>query len=598
MKELIQNLLFLFPGKDRLKLVILIGAMIVTAMFEVAGVASIMPFMALVASPDTVMQNPFLLRLSAWFNVQDVRQMQWLTGVLTLMLLFLSNMSALVTNWLLLKFSHSRSHVVSSKLLKHYMAQPYEFFLTHNTSELGKNILSEVQRMTGAVIIPALQLAARLVVAFLMVSLLIALNPEMTLAAVVTVGGLYAAVYLMIRRRLARCGREVLRAESKRYASVTEALAGMKEIMLAGRQGFFEGRFKHASLDHARYTTMAEALGLLPKYVLELIAFGGMVLMALYLLHTQTDSSRILPILALYAFAGYRLMPAMQQIYSSMVQVRYHGAALAMVVHELKTLPATTAPQTSSPLALNASLTLTDIHYAYPNTPPVLHDVTMQVELRTTVGLAGMSGAGKTTLVDIILGLLPPSQGTLSIGDTAITAANRRNWQMHLGYVPQQIYLTDDTIAANIAFGIAPEEIDIARLERAAKRAHLHDFILSLPKGYQSIVGERGIRLSGGQRQRIGIARALYREPSVLILDEATSALDNVTENAVMEAIAEMSGELTIIIIAHRLSTLQACDTIHLMDHGRIIASGNYNELLARSAEFRTLARHTEEVAP
>lgn len=595
MKSFLHNLLFLFPGRDRLKLGMLLGAIVTNALFEVAGVASIMPFMALIASPDAMMNNRFLAHISATLNIHTARDMQMATGALTLALLFLSNISALVANGLLLKFSHSRSHVVSKRLMQHYMAQPYEFFLHHNTADLSKNILTEVQRMTGAVIIPALQLAARSIVAVCMVGLLLMLHPMMTLVAAGSIGTLYALIYLAIRRRLARNGRAVIEAESARFVILSEAFGGIKDVLLSHRQSFFESRFEAASSRHARYTTVAESLSLLPKYVLELMAFGGMVLMALYLLHTQTDASHTLPTLAIYAFAGYRLMPAMQQIYGSLVLVRYHGAALTMVVNELQHLPSTTASSTTPPpLSFHSPLQLDHVSYAYPNSTAVLHDISMTIAPRTTVGLAGVSGAGKTTLVDVILGLLPPSSGTLRIGDIAITAENLRSWQALLGYVPQHIFLTDDTIAANIAFGIPAEEMDAKNIERAAKRAHLHDFVMAQPKGYQTLVGENGVRLSGGQRQRIGIARALYREPSVLVLDEATSALDNITENAVMEAIAEMSGALTIIIIAHRLSTLKMCSHIHFMEAGRVLASGAYQDLLTHSEAFHALTKSGE----
>ncbi len=588
MKIIIQNILFLFPGRDRLKLLILLVAIIVTAIFEVAGVASIMPFMALIASPDAVMQNPMFTRLGSWVGANDTTSMQFAAGVLTLVLLFLSNMSALVCHWLLLKFSHSRGHVVSSRLLAHYLAQPYEFFLNHHTAELSKNILNEVQRMTGAVIIPVLQLVARSIVALCMIGLLLALYPGMTLVVATAIGLLYATIYLIIRRKLAVNGRGVMEAESKKFTTVSEAFGGVKDVLLTGRQAFFTQRFNTASKRHSRYTAVAEAWSLLPKYALELMAFGCIVIMAMYLLrHSSTEA--VMPVLAIYAFAGYRLMPAMQQIYGNLVLIRYHGAALNNIVRELRELPMPLT-QTTEPLTFNAPLQLQHVSYAYPRTETTLQDINLTITPRTTIGFAGMSGAGKTTLVDIILGLLPLTSGQMKIGETSLTTANRRSWQSLLGYVPQSIYLTDDTIASNVAFGLPPEEIDTAKLERAAERAHLHEFIMTLPQGYQSLVGERGIRLSGGQRQRIGIARALYREPALLILDEATSALDNLTENAVMEAINEMSGTLTMLIIAHRLSTLKCCDRIILMEAGRIVDEGTYEELMKHSEPFKKMA--------
>ncbi len=591
MKRFIHDLLFLFPGRDRWKLALLLCIIIITALFEVAGAASIMPFMSLLVSPDVVMRLPLLQRLCNMLGMHTLPEVQMMTGTLTLTLLLCSNLASLLSGRLLLVCAHSRSHVVSHRLLQHYLGQDYPFFLIHNSTELTRNILSEVPRMSGSVIVPALQLLARSVVALSMVGLLLSLYPQITLVVAGTISSIYALLYLVIRRRLTVDARAVVEADSVRHRMVEEAFGGIKPLLLSGQQGFFTSRFHAASVRHAHYTARTESWSLLPKYVLEMMAFGGMVMIALHLLHTQGgDASRILPVLAIYAFAGYRLMPAMQQIYGNAVLIRYHGVALTAIVAALRTLPQEQPSAAVAPMVFDVPLVIDRLSYAYPNGSCVLQDISLTIAPRTVVGFAGMSGAGKTTLVDVILGLLEPTTGSLRVGEAVLGGDRRRSWQALLGYVPQHIFLTDDTIAANIAFGIAPEAWDMAAVERAAKRAHLHEFILSLPSGYQTVVGENGVRLSGGQRQRIGIARALYREPSILILDEATSALDNITENAVMEAIAEMSGQLTVLVIAHRFSTLKACHSIHLLMAGRLCASGSYQELLEKSPEFRRLA--------
>jgi ABC-type multidrug transport system fused ATPase/permease subunit len=290
-------------------------------------------------------------------------------------------------------------------------------------------------------------------------------------------------------------------------------------------------------------------------------------------------------------------MPAMQQIYFSVSQLRYHRGALDALIHDMRLPPALPPAQDMQPLSLRHALQVENISYAYPSRPPVLHSVSLTIPRNGMVGFAGASGAGKTTLIDIFLGLLTPTEGVLKADGVTITPENVRAWQASLGYVPQQIYLVDDTIAANIAFGVSPDRVDAAQVERAARLAHLHQFIGTLPDGYATIVGERGVRLSGGQRQRIGIARALYMNPEIVILDEATNALDNVTENAVMEAIRELAGKKTIILIAHRLATLRGCDCIYVMDHGRIVDSGTYDGLMQHSAAFRRLASGRQKEA-
>jgi ABC-type multidrug transport system fused ATPase/permease subunit len=313
-------------------------------------------------------------------------------------------------------------------------------------------------------------------------------------------------------------------------------------------------------------------------------------------MRTSAGLQGALPVIALYAFAGYRLMPALQQLYVHITQLRFAGPALDNLHQDLLGLapPATQDPDlATAPLELRRAITLANITYAYPNAQrPAVQDLSLAIPAFSTIGLVGTTGSGKTTTVDIILGLLQPRSGQVAIDGTPITPENRRAWQRSLGYVPQQIYLADDTVAANIAYGMPPDRIDQQALEHAARVANLHDFVTQeMPKGYATLVGERGVRLSGGQRQRIGIARALYHQPQVLILDEATSALDNLTEQAVMDAVHALGHKITIILIAHRLTTVRECDRIYLLDKGRLTGQGTYEELLAASDHFRVMAR-------
>jgi ABC-type multidrug transport system fused ATPase/permease subunit len=331
----------------------------------------------------------------------------------------------------------------------------------------------------------------------------------------------------------------------------------------------------------------------MPRFVLEVIAFGGMLLVVLYLMAQSSSFAGALPIIALYAFAGYRLMPALQQIYGAVTQLKFAGPALNALHTDLMELsPVESYDEVVDPVPLNKCIELKNIVYQYPNAnAPALNGINLNIPARSTVGLVGSTGSGKTTTVDLILCLLQPCAGTLCIDGQVVNASNRLQWQKSIGYVPQQIYLADDTLSANIAFGFAPEMVDQRAVERAAKIANLHDFVIqNMPLGYGTKVGERGVRLSGGQRQRIGIARALYNNPSVLILDEATSALDNLTEQAVMEAVHNLSHSITIILIAHRLTTVRECDQIYLLENGVVKANGSFEELLEKSDQFRAMA--------
>lgn len=402
----------------------------------------------------------------------------------------------------------------------------------------------------------------------------------------------YALVFKATRRYLARIGVERVKSNQARFTAVSEAFGASKEVKVGGLEQTFVRRFSEPAETYARHQASAQVIAQLPRFALEAIAFGGMLLVVLYLLAQKGNFANALPIIALYAFAGYRLMPALQQVYSAATQLRFAGPALDALHADLMNLQPESSSVSQGTMVLREAIQLDGIEYTYPNaSKPALKDLSLMIPAKSTVGLVGSTGSGKTTTVDLILGLLEAQKGTLSVDGQVITQENRRDWQRCLGYVPQQIYLADDTVAANIAFGLQANEIDQSAVEHAAKIANLHEFVVNeLPQQYQTTVGERGVRLSGGQRQRIGIARALYHSPQVLILDEATSALDNLTEQAVMEAVYNLGHEITIILIAHRLSTVKDCDAIFLLEKGALKAQGDYEELTLASEGFRAMA--------
>lgn len=592
MNEMLRVLFSVLGKGSRRDFAFLVILMTVSATFETLSVASIMPFISLLNVRDLAAAGPIVAKFTAYVGQTDLLTLQILSGGLTFLLICLSNGFALLTTWVTLRVTYGHAHELSSKLLAVYLAQPYRFFLQENTSKLSKNILNEVQRVTLSVIIPAFQAIAKLLVVVLLVLVLLSVDAKLALFSATGILTAYAAIYVCVRRRLRRYGRSAILNDTERFKVTSEALGGAREVILSQSADFFLGRFVAASRALTRSNTIAETMKVTPKYLVEIVAFGGVVLIALYLLVSPERSHNALPVLALYAFAGYRLIPAVQQIYSSFTLVRYHLPALETVVKGLLLMPSE-PPTTAAgpPLALKKSFVIDNVSYQYPEADrTAVTDVSMHIKRGTTVGIVGRSGAGKTTLVDVVLGLLLPTKGKLEIDGVALDASTQGAWRRTIGYAPQQIFLLDDTVTANIAFGIEPAQVDRSALESAAKSADLHDFILSLPQGYDTLVGERGIRFSGGQRQRLALARALYRRPSLLVLDEATSALDNVTESAVMGAVHGLSGKITLLIVAHRLSTVRACDVIHVMDKGCLVASGSYDQLLAHSALFRDLA--------
>jgi ABC-type multidrug transport system fused ATPase/permease subunit len=415
----------------------------------------------------------------------------------------------------------------------------------------------------------------------------------------VVLGLAYASIFAVMNGWLKLLGQARIDANKERFTAVSEAFGAAKEVKVGGLENAYIQRFAKPAEIYAKGQATAQVIAQLPRFALEAIAFGGMLLVILYLMAKSGSFASALPIIALYAFAGYRLMPALQQIYGSFTQLRFAGPAIDALHHDLMSLQSADAQQDEfSPLPLTQAITLNQVSYRYPNAPqPALKNIDLTIPAFRSVGFVGATGSGKTTTVDVILGLLEPQEGSLNIDDQPITATNRRQWQRTLGYVPQHIYLADDSVAANIAFIVNSNEIDQEAVERAAKIANLHEFVVNdLPQGYATAVGERGVRLSGGQRQRIGIARALYHNPRVLILDEATSALDNLTEKAVMKELNNLDHDITIILIAHRLSTVRQCDQIYLLEHGAIKAKGTFDELTESNKNFRSMAKnHTFE---
>jgi ABC-type multidrug transport system fused ATPase/permease subunit len=366
-------------------------------------------------------------------------------------------------------------------------------------------------------------------------------------------------------------------------------------VKIGSLERFYIQRFALPAQSYSNNVATANIIGQLPRFALELIVFGGMLLVILYLMDQNSSFSSALPVISLYALAGYRLMPSLQGMYTSISQLRFAVAALDALLVELIGIRSEDFNSDENgdkkALPLMKDITLTSVTYYYPNTEdPAVKNVNLTIRAKSIVGFVGTTGGGKTTTVDLILGLLEPQEGTLEIDGQVINERNRKAWQSSIGYVLQHIYLADDSITANIAFGIAPKDIDQAAVERVAKIADLHDFVTKkLPNQYRTKVGERGVRLSGGQRQRIGIARALYLKPQILVLDEATSALDNLTERGVMDSVYNLGKEITVILIAHRLSTVQGCDTIFFLDDGEVTGRGSFDELLKSNEGFMAM---------
>lgn len=591
---MLRKVLALLDRSEKIQAAWLFALILAMALIETAGVASVMPFIAVLADPGIVHAPGPIRSVYEAMGLESPRAFTVFLAVGALAILVAANAVAALTNWALSHFTSMRTHTISRRLMIHYLRQPYPFFLNRNSADMAKNILSEVNTVVKNILVSIMQIAARGTVCVFILALLFAVDPLLTAVVIGVLGGAYAAIYALVQKTLAETGRRRVTATGARFKAIAEAFAGIKDIKVLGREAFHVGRYDVPSRESARYSILQENIGMLPRHVLETVAFGILILAVLYLIWTRGSLSGVLPTIALYALAGQRLMPALQQIFSNAAKIRFSTAALDHVADELAHAPQDPpSPEDRARLPFTRTLSARAIAFRYtPEARPVLENVSFEIPVNSRTGFVGGTGAGKTTLIDILLGLLTPTEGAVAVDGVEIGPGNRRAWQNGIGYVGQHITLFDDTVARNIACGLPDEAIDPAAIERAAKIACIHDFVLSdLPRGYQTEIGENGVRLSGGQRQRIGLARALYHDPPLLVLDEATSALDNLTETQIMDALDALAGRKTIVMIAHRLSTVQSCDRIYVMDKGRIVASGPYDSLLRDSSAFRELAR-------
>ena len=599
--------------RERWHFYVLLGLITVSGLLDMIGVAAIVPFLAVLSDPASIQTSQVLSRAYEIMAPADDNAFMFLLGFAVLGLIVIGTLVKMFTMYALARFSHMRKYHIGQRLLTEYLRQPYAWFLSRHSSDLIKTVMQEVDQMVGMALVPAMRILAQAVSVFFLVVLLIVVEPFIAVSVFGVLGGAYLIIFAFVRHRLSRIGHARITANTERFRISGEALGGVKEVKVMGLETGYVDRFRGPAYTHARVLVEMQVIGELPRYFLEAVTFGGMILLILILMGRGDVAegsgalTEVLPVLGLFAVAGLRMLPAIHNTYNSLTTLRAGQAVLQVVHDDLLALAETdkgkmpprgirmmTGDAEKRPaMEFKDLLEVRNAHYSYPGTTsPVLNGLNIKIPARNTIGLVGGTGAGKTTLIDAVLGLLDLDEGELLVDGVQIDSTRRRAWQDCIGYVPQQIFLTDDTVAANIAFGVQKSHIDMDAVRRAARLAHLEDFIENeLGDQYETHVGERGVRLSGGQRQRIGIARALYHDPEVLIFDEATSALDTLTEDAIMEAVESLGRMKTIIMIAHRLTTVESCDQIFLLERGQIAAAGTYDELIAESATFRSMAR-------
>jgi len=587
-----------FSPQEKRRLLLLAILIVTTALLQVVGIASIFPFISTASDPSAVDKSPYLLAAKTYLKIKDNRDFIVVVGGGVLLTLILTNFFLAFSTWVTMRFVVTTNNTLAFRLLQRYLNENYLFHLKRNSAELLKNLTSETNRVVNGGIISAINIVSKGFTALCILVFLILIDPMIALIVGTVLGLSYALIYWTIRLKLSRIGIIITHLFTDRMRFINESLGGIKELKVLGREKFYLNQFRMVSEEIIKHQVFNRAAVELPRFLLETIAFGGILAMTMYLVAVRNDAQTVLPMISLYALAGYRLMPALQGVFQSTATLKHDIAAVDLFYQDIKgteKMPFDLAVDDlviEPSLPLIKDLVLKNISFHYPNvTKQAVNNLSLNIKANTSIGIVGSSGSGKSTLVDILLGLLQPQQGQINIDGKQLTDANLRAWQNNIGYVPQVIFLADSTVSANIAFGIPDADIDQQAVEKAAKMANLHDFIITeLEEGYQTIVGERGVRLSGGQRQRIGIARALYHNPSVLVLDEATSALDTPTEKAVMEAVYNLAHKKTIIMIAHRISTIKTCDQIIIMDYGELVHKGTYEQLINSNDKFKALS--------
>ena len=572
-KTLLKTLRILSPT-ERLRGAMLIGLMATLAAIEVAGVASIAPFLALMGNPTIFETNPYLNQIYHFFGyTSSQRFLVALAGFSLGVLIFVAALRTLVY-FAIYRYGNMRRHAIGMRLMKRYLDQPYAFFIQRNSSDLSKTILSEVDALIDNAIHPILLLFSYSFVLIALVIFLLVIDPVLTIIVSTVIGSVYAVVFGLLRRTISRMGADREQANRERYKAAAEIFGGIKELKVLGRDGAYVDIFRNPSMRFSSYQAANTTIAELPKFLIEALGFAAVLVVSLVLLMRSGRMGDALPIIGLYMYAGYRMLPAMHIIYRAFVLLRFIAPAVDTILREVEdvNVKSDSLESTTERLPLRELITLENVDFGYAGSETqVFTEVTASIRAGSVTGIVGATGVGKSTLVDLILGLLEPTKGRVLIDGTTLTKSVRRAWNSNIGYVPQHIFLTDDTIARNIAFGVESNEIDLVAVEHAARLAQIHGFIAeSLPQGYHTVIGERGVRLSGGQRQRLGIARALYHDPQVVILDEAMNALDQGTELAVLNAVRRLAPTKTIVMITHRVATAQVCERVLIVEKGSI----------------------------
>jgi ABC-type multidrug transport system fused ATPase/permease subunit len=569
--------------------------MVISAFAEVVSLGAVLPFVAILTAPELAFKRPLVAGFARALGITSAQEL-----VLPLALAF--GAMALIAGgvrifllWVTTRITFASAAAISMQVYRRTLYQSYSVHVSRNSSEVISGITAKVGNVTLGVMLPLMTLLSSTFLLIAIMAALVVIDPRVALIATAGFGSSYLLMARVTRRRLQQNSRRVADEYTRVVKALQEGMGGIRDVLLDGSQEFYCTVYGRAdqSLRRAQGENVVIQQG--PRYAMEALGMVMIAALALWLSREVGGIAAALPVLGALALGAQRLLPGLQQAYTAWATIVGSHASLADTVDLLdQPLRSELRGPAAAPIILKRSIRFRDVRFRYADGGPwVLDGIDLNIAKGSRIGFVGGTGSGKSTTIDILMGLLTPTEGEVLVDDESITGARIRAWQQSLAHVPQTIYLADATLAENIAFGLPRNAIDMHRVRLAAKQAHISDFIERTADGYEATVGERGIRLSGGQRQRIGIARALYKRASVLVLDEATSALDNATERSVMDSIEELDRNLTILLIAHRLTTVRRCDSIVQLEHGRIAAHGRYEELLESSHSFREMVRTT-----
>jgi ATP-binding cassette subfamily B protein len=597
--ELIFRLWKLLSKRRKKQYFLLMILMLISTFAEILSLGSVIPFLGILLTPETVFESPYLAFFINFFNFESANE---LVFPLTLMFIVLSVLAGgfrLSFLWISTRIAFNSGLDISHEIYNRTLHQPYLVHVSRNSSEVVSGIVNKVNGVVFWTIIPVVTLVSTTILLISIVSILIIINPIVALIAIAGFGGSYGAITFFSKKRLLLNGISNNREQNQVIKILQEGLGGIRNVLIDGLQSYYSNIYYKADQKLRKGLANNNILGGFPRPAMESLGMVLIAMIAYMVYQTNGGIAESIPLLGALALSAQRLLPALQQGYSAWANIIGGKASLENTVELLEQpISEEYLREKTNPLPLNKSIKMRNVRFKYSNDEPfVLDDFSMTISKGQRIGIVGSTGSGKSTVLDILMGLIIPTSGVFSIDKTDIDKSNVLDWQSNISHVPQSIYLADRSFSENIAYGVSPENIDMKRIKNAAAKSHIDSFIENTLDGYNTVIGEHGVKLSGGQRQRLGIARALYKKADVLILDEATSALDNLTETSVMESIEQLDRDLTVIIVAHRLSTIKHCDSIIEINNGKVVGSGTYDELMNVSPSFHAMVKSMDSAS-